>query len=69
MNVYLHLYFYFFTLVSKQSAVLSSATQNAMPPEFDGRSGKGMECLNTMFPLPTLLCVGNEGIQREAVLI
>ena len=36
------------------SAALSSATQHAMPPEF-GRKWE-TECLNTMFPLPTLLC-------------
>ena len=38
------------------SAALSPATQHAMPPEF-GRKW-GTECLNTMFPLPTLLCAG-----------
>ena len=38
------------------SASLSSATQHAMPPEF-GRKW-GTECLNTGFPLPTLLCAG-----------
>ena len=52
-NIYLHLYFHFFTLVSRLSAALSSATQHAMPPEF-GRMW-GTECLNTRFPLPTLL--------------
>ena len=35
---------------------LSSATQHAMHPEF-GRKW-GTECLNTRFPLPTLLCAG-----------
>ena len=39
-----------------QSAALSSATQHAMPPELGGKSGT--ECLNTRFPLPTLLCAG-----------
>ena len=34
--------------------VISSATQHAMPPEF-GRKWE-TECLNTRFPLPTLLC-------------
>ena len=33
-NSYLHKYFHFFALVSRQSAALSSATQHAMPPEF-----------------------------------
>ena len=42
------LYFHFFALVSKKSAVLSSATQHVMPPEF-GRKW-GTECLNTRFP-------------------
>ena len=42
--------------MSRLSAALSSATQHAMPPE----SGRlwGTECLNTRFPLPTLLCGG-----------
>ena len=35
---------------------LTSATQHAMPPEFVRKWGK--ECLNTGFPLPTLLCAG-----------
>ena len=55
-NIYLNLYFHFFALVSRLSAALSSATQHAMPPEF-GREW-GTECLNTRFPLPTLLCPG-----------
>ena len=55
-NIYLNLYFHFFALVSKLSAALSSATQHAMPPEI-GRMW-GTECLNTRFPLPTLLCAG-----------
>ena len=48
-NIYLNLYFHFF-------ALLSSATQHAMPSEF-GREW-GTECLTTRFPLPTLLCAG-----------
>ena len=36
-----------------QSAALSFATQQAMPLEFGGKWG--VECLNTMLPLPTLL--------------
>ena len=55
-NIYLNLYFHFFALVSRLSAALSSATQHATPPEF-GRKW-GTECLNTRFPLPTLLCAG-----------
>ena len=41
-------------MVSRQSAALSSTTEHAMPPELDGKCGT--ECLNTRFPLPTLLC-------------
>ena len=37
LNIYLNLYFRFFTLVSRQRAALSSGTQHAMPPEFGGR--------------------------------
>ena len=40
----------------RQSAALSSATQHAMPLELGGKWGK--VCLNTKFPIPTLLCVG-----------
>ena len=53
-NIYLHLYFHFFALVSGQSAVLSSATQHAMPPGFGKKCGT--EWLNIMFLLSTLLC-------------
>ena len=42
--------------MSRQSAALSSANQHAMPPDF-GRKW-GTECLNTKFPLSTLLCAG-----------
>ena len=35
---------------------LSFATQNVMPPELGGKWGT--ECLNTKFPLPTLLYAG-----------
>ena len=55
-NIYLNLYFHFLTLVSRLSAALSSATQHAMSSIF-GRKW-GTECLNTWFPLPTLLCAG-----------
>ena len=43
-----------------RGVTVNSATQHAMPPEF-GRKW-GTECLNTRFPLPTLLY----GRQREA---
>ena len=39
-----------------KGAALCSATQHAMPPEFG--SMWETECLNTRFPLPTLLCAG-----------
>ena len=45
LNIYLNLYFHFFALALKRSAVLSSATQHAMPPEFGGKCRT--ECLNT----------------------
>ena len=51
-----NLYFYFFALASRQSAALSSATHHAMPPA-SGRKW-GTECLNTRFPLLTMLCAG-----------
>ena len=60
LNIYSHLYFHFFARVSRQSAALSSATQQEMPPELGGKWRT--ECLNTRFLLPTLLCAG----QREA---
>ena len=53
-NIYLYLYF--FALVLRKRAVLSSATQHAMPPKIGGKWGT--ECLNNRFPLPTLLCAG-----------
>ena len=43
-------------LTTRLKAALSSATQHTMPPEF-GRKW-GTECLNTRFPLPTLVCAG-----------
>ena len=36
--------------------IYSTTTQHAMPPEIDEKWGT--ECLNTKFPLPTLLCAG-----------
>ena len=57
MKYLLKVIFPFFALVSRLSAALSSATQHAtMPPEFSRKWGT--ECLNTTFPLPTLLCAG-----------
>ena len=53
-NIYLNFYFRFFALVYRQSVALSSATQHAISADFSGKWG--MECLNTRFPLPTLLC-------------
>ena len=57
-NIYLHLhlYFYFFALVSWQSAALSSDTQYVMSSKLGGKWGT--KCLNTEFPLSTLLCEG-----------
>ena len=52
-NIYLNLYFHFLALVSRLSAAL---TQRAMPSKF-GRKWV-TECLNTRFPLNTLLCAG-----------
>ena len=60
---YINLYVHFFTLVSRQSAALSSATQYTLPQERKREAdqeygGKwGTECLNTRFPLPTCCCV------------
>ena len=49
-------YFNFFNLVTRQSTALSTATQYVMPPEFGTKWGT--ECLDTRFPLPTLLFAG-----------
>ena len=54
IKIYFNLYFYFFAPVSCKCAALSLATQHTMPSEFGGEWG--MECLNTRFPLFTLLC-------------
>ena len=53
-NIYSNLYVHFFALVWRQSAALSSTTQQAMPPEFSGKWKT--ECLNPV------VC----GIHREA---
>ena len=42
--------------MSRQNAVLNSATQQAMAPELGGQWGP--ECLNTRLPLPILLYMG-----------
>ena len=42
--------------VEAKRGVMSSAIQQAMPPEF-GRK-RGTECVNTRLPLPNLLCTG-----------
>ena len=49
---------YYTKYVYKQgeSVALSSTTQHIMPPEIGGKWGT--ECLNTRFPLSTLLCTG-----------
>ena len=50
-EIFIYIYIFIsFALVS------SPANQNAMPPEIGGKWGT--ECLNTRFPLPTLLCAG-----------
>ena len=51
------IYIYIFTSsfwCRGENAALSYATQHAMPSEIGGKWGT--ECLNTRFPLPTLLC-------------
>ena len=40
----------------KRGVAAAAATQHAMPQEFGGK--RGTECLNTSFPLSTLLCAG-----------
>ena len=47
LNIYVNLYFHFFALVSRQSAAVSSVTQNAMPAVFGGKWKT--ECFNTRF--------------------
>ena len=48
-HIYINLYIYFFTLVSRQSAALSFSTQHAMLAEFGGKWRT--VCLNTRFSL------------------
>ena len=60
LNIDLNLYFYFFVLVSRRSAALSSATWHAMLPEFDGKWG-GVLTLGSSTSV--------SGIQSEADLI
>ena len=56
LGTYKLFYMLYISFSSRQSAALSSATQRAMPPELDGNWGT--ECLNTRFPLPTLVSAG-----------
>ena len=53
-GIFVYIYIFISSLWCR--AALSSATQNAMPPELGGKWGT--ECLNTRFPLPTMLCAG-----------
>ena len=56
-EIFIYIYIFISSLWCRgESAALSSATQHAMPPEIGGKWGT--ECLNTKFPLPTLLCAG-----------
>ena len=65
-NIYLNVYFHFFALVSRRSGALCSATQYAMPPKFVRKWET--ECLNTRFPLPTLLCAGYSVMLKKILL-
>ena len=47
-------FIFLFALVSRQIAVLSTATQHAVPQEFSRKLRT--ECLNIRFPLPIMLC-------------
>ena len=53
--LYINIFIYSLWYQGK-SAALSSALRNALPRKFGGKWGT--ECLNTRFPLPTLLCAG-----------
>ena len=57
LNIYLNLYFHFITLVRRQSAVLCPPLKTHC---FQNSVESGLvECLNTRFSLPNLLCAGN----------
>ena len=56
-EIFIYIYIFISSLGCRgESAALSFAIQYAMPPEIGGKWGT--ECLNTRFPLPTLLCAG-----------
>ena len=56
-EIFVYIYFPISSLWCRgESAALSFATQHEMPSENGGKWGT--ECLNTRFPLPTLLCTG-----------
>ena len=57
----------FFALVSRHSAVLDSNNQYAISPEFGGKWG--MECLNTLLPLPTLLCTEYDAKKQKSYYV
>ena len=56
-----YLFKFIYSFLRSKSAVLSSAVQNAMPPEFGGKWET--ECHKTRFPIPDQ---AGCGIQREA---
>ena len=55
----------FINMVSRQSAAFSSTTQYAMSRKLGGEK----ECLNTRFPLPTLLLAGYSVMQKKSINI
>ena len=55
-EIFIYIYIFISPLWCQESAALTSANQNAMPPQIGGKWGT--ECLNTRFPLPTLLFAG-----------
>ena len=63
LNIY---YFHFFALAPRQSAALSSATQQAMPPEFGGK--RRADWINTKLSLPSVKTLPLYLIQHEAVV-
>ena len=54
--LFIFIFSFLHSLLSRQSVALSSTTQHAMPPELGGKWGA--ECRNIRFPLPTLQCAG-----------
>ena len=53
-EIFIYIYIFVSSLWCRDKGALSSATKHAMPAELSGKWGT--ECLNTRFPLPTLLC-------------